>query len=469
MVTTENGNVKPVRMNGKVNGTTHPASSKAEMPKKPVVVELAALPDLILILVPTAVLCISRTGDRKLWAIESALMADTGSVAALLVFTALLSLYLGRISPTLGGLSSFVSLVYSAVFPLTVSIGGARDSNTPSYWTQLNFVIACITIFLYYFNWTFATLATLIAPIGFVDNGLYFPMLLFVATFEAVSHTAKTSFNFEEVSLITCGIFQMLHYVANSPRLMPNEIFLPALTFGMTISIAPAIPLLRQIKHSTNPGKLAVYSYSIIVCTILLVVRPWLVAELGTDPTLWLLRYMTSKEGYEIRLLITVWWIAVLAFGILVPVKFFTASDDGDNGESLNKRRKFFHGIVVLLFLPALGLDVRHPLKHELISRASSRQLPCHWLHLYFSWPKSFETTVFRRLARNSGISFRFSWMRGIQGGLLSLVTFSYSSAVPCRFGCRCMGTLTLQIRFLLRVSAGFFVWAAVMPWYGVG
>jgi len=363
MVTTENGNMKPVRMSGKVNSTTHPALSKAEMVKQPVVVELAALPDLLLILVPTAVLCISGTGERKLWAIELALMTEIGSVAASLVFTALLSLYLGRISPALGGLSSFVSLVYSAVFPFTVSIGGARDSNTTSYWTQLNFVIACITIFLYCFNWTFSTLAILIAPIGFLDRGLYFPVLLFMATFEAVSHTAKTSFNFEEVSLITCGIFHTLNYVAKSPLLMPNEIFLPALTFGMTISIAPAIPLLRQIKHSTNPVKLAVYSYGIIVCTILLVVRPWLVVKLGADPILWVLRYMTSKQGYEMRLLITVWWLAVLAFGIFVPVTFFTTSDDGDNGESLNKRRKFFHGIVVLLFLPSLGLDVRQPPK----------------------------------------------------------------------------------------------------------
>ena len=361
MVTAENGNMKPVGVDGKVSGTTRPASSKAEMAKAPVVAEFAALPDLLLILVPTAVMCFSGPAERKLWAIELELTADTGSVAALLVFVALPSLYLSRISSTLDGLSPFASLVYSAVFPFTVSVGGARDSNTTSSWTQLNFIVACITIFVYYFNWTFPALAILIMPVGFVDKELYSPVLLFMATFEAVSHTAKTSFNFEEVSLITCAIFHTLNHVAKSPPLTPDEIFLPALTFGMTISIAPAIPLLRQITHSMNPVKLAVYSYSIVVCTILLVVRPWLVARLGADPTLWVLGYITSKEGYEMRLLITVWWLAVLAFGIFVPVNFFTTSaDGGDNGESLNKRRKFFHGIVVLLFLPALGLDVRH-------------------------------------------------------------------------------------------------------------
>lgn len=95
--------------------------------------------------------------------------------------------------------------------------------------------------------------------------------------------------------------------------------------------------------------------------SILLGVRPWLVVELGEDPVVWVLNYMTSSEGYELRLVIVAWWIAVLAFGIIVPVKFFTTTSDGhDDGDSLNKRRKFFHGIVVLLFLPALNLDVGH-------------------------------------------------------------------------------------------------------------
>jgi hypothetical protein len=190
-----------------------------------------------------------------------------------------------------------------------------------------------------------------------VGEGLYLRTLLFLATFHAVSHTAKTSFNFEEVSLITCGIYHALIYAAYSPTFASHEIFLPALTFGMMLAIAPAVPLLRRIKTSPTPNKLALSSFAIVLFTILCLVRPWLVAKLGEDPTLWVLKYMMSSEGYEMRLLIVVWWLIVLAFGIFVPVRFFSA-DDGDNGESLNKRRKFFHGIVVLLFLPALSLDV---------------------------------------------------------------------------------------------------------------
>lgn len=201
-------------------------------------------------------------------------------------------------------------------------------------------------------QWT--TLITLI------NARWFFPTLLYITTFQAISVTVHTSFNFEEVSLISHAITHTVLYVVESDnRLSAHEIFLPALTLGMMTAITPAIPTLRKIKKSSNMTKLAIYSYATVIFSILLGVRPWLALELAEDPVIWVLKYMTSSEGYELRLAIVLWWLAVLAFGIIVPVKFFTAtSDQKDNGESLNKRRKFFHGIVVLLFLPALNLDV---------------------------------------------------------------------------------------------------------------
>jgi hypothetical protein len=152
-----------------------------------------------------------------------------------------------------------------------------------------------------------------------------------------------------------------LFYIAKTPlqSLSPHEVFLPALTFGMVAAISPSVPILQKFKTTPNPIKLSICSYAIVAFLILFFIRPWLVHALGTDPVIWVLNYMTSAEGFELRLLIVIWWLFVLAFGILVPVKFFTKTSDArDVGESLNKRRKFFHGIVVLLFLPALHLDV---------------------------------------------------------------------------------------------------------------
>jgi hypothetical protein len=191
---------------------------------------------------------------------------------------------------------------------------------------------------------------------------LYLPTLLYITTFESISNTANTSFNFEEVSLISHAVTHTLLYVSESRHLSPHEIFLPALTFGIMVAIAPAVPILTKIKTTKAPAKLAIASYGAVVLSVLLGVRPWIAAELSEDPIIWVLKYMISSPGYELRLAIVSWWIGVLAFGIIVPVKFFTGTSDSnqlDNGDSLNKRRKFFHGIVVLLFLPALGLDVR--------------------------------------------------------------------------------------------------------------
>jgi hypothetical protein len=338
----------------KMNGTGHELPEKGDSPEKSSGIDMAALPDLFLILLPSALWYVSGTAECK---VKNELGVDFAVSRNVLVVTgvaAAMSFVIWGTSKNIDGLSVFASLVYSAVFPYTVSMGGTGET---THFNQLDLITACLTILLYACNWTLPTLSALIAPVMFVEEGLYVPTLLFLATFHAVSHTAKTSFNFEEVSLIICGIYHALIYAAYSPTLVSHEIFLPALTFGMMLAIAPAVPLLRRIKSSSDPNKLTLSSFAIVVCTILGVVRPWLVAKLGEDPTLWVLKYMISSEGYKMRLLIVVWWLVVLAFGIFVPVRFFSA-DEGDNGESLNKRRKFFHGIVVLLFLPALSLDV---------------------------------------------------------------------------------------------------------------
>jgi hypothetical protein len=130
----------------------------------------------------------------------------------------------------------------------------------------------------------------------------------------------------------------------------------------MIVAIVPAVPVLTKIRMSKNTIRFAISSYGIVVLSVLLGVRPWIAAALSEYPILWVVKYMISSPGYQLRLAIVLWWVAVLAFGIIAPVKFFTGtsgSNPDDNGDSLNKRRKFFHGIVVLLFLPALSLDVR--------------------------------------------------------------------------------------------------------------
>jgi hypothetical protein len=281
-------------------------------------------------------------------------------VISLLVIVGVFSSFEKFRSPRIHNLAVLGSLVYSTVFPFTVSVGEARGYANASSYMDFSFTMACMTVSISTFNPSLPSVCQWATLLTTISMDWYLPAILYVTIFQAISNTAQSSFNFEEVSLISHAITHTLFYVTQSPApLSPHELFLPALTFGMMVSISPAVPILRNIRTSANPMVVATVSYVVVVLSILLGVRPWLMAGLHQDPFLWVIDYMTSSKGYEIRLAIVIWWFAILAFGIIVPVKLFTSSSDQFDDESLNKRRKFFHGIVVLLFLPSLNLDVR--------------------------------------------------------------------------------------------------------------
>jgi len=346
-------------------------------------------------------------------------------VMALLGLVTFFSVYERKRSRDEHFLATSASLVYSSIFPFTISIGKShRHAASPAF-TELNFMLACLTMAISTFNPTLHVLSLWITVIPLIHENLYFSAILYATIFGAISNTAEASFNFEEVSLISQAVTHTLLYVVDTSRtfLEPHEIFLPALTFGMLISISPAVPMLRKIKMSSDPIRLAISSYVVVIGSIFLIVRPWLVFELAEDPIAWVWNYMTSSEGYKLRLAIVGWWLIVLAFGILVPVKFFnTTSDNQDNGESLNKRRKFFHGIVVLLFLPALNLDVCISLCH-LIDRATSHPSQCHLRHRCSCLQKLYAITRFLQSVLSSQTFSLYSRMSAIHEVHLSLVT----------------------------------------------
>jgi len=356
MVSGENGSTIP-KVNGHLNPCPEYNHNEKEMSRKS---SWTALPDLLLTLFPTGILLTSGTTDGRNQTLHALMKSDRTYLACLLVLSLVFTWYEKLRSVGLHRVSILSSLVYSSVFPFTVSMGLSKSHSASSY-TDFSFIMACANMWISCFNPTLIEISPWASIIALFHERWYLPTLLYITTFESISNTAYTSFNFEEVSLISHAVTHTLLYVSGPRRLSPHEIFLPALTFGIMVAITPAVPVLSKIRTSKAPTKIAIASYGAVVLSILVGVRPWIAAELSQDPVVWLLTYMISAPGYELRLVIVLWWIAVLAFGIIVPVKFFTGTSDAsqlDNGESLNKRRKFFHGIVVLLFLPALGLDV---------------------------------------------------------------------------------------------------------------
>jgi hypothetical protein len=270
------------------------------------------------------------------------------------------------------------SLVYSTLFPTTVVLGGTRAQATGNSYLNSSLWIAGATVLLSLCNLRIEDLS-LWSSVLTLDSRLYFSLLLYFAIFGAISETATTSFNFEENSLISQAVTHLVLYVSQVPMrdLTYYEIFLPAWTFGLMIAISPATPFLKRIRAAKDPIRLVLISFIVVFFSVVLSIRPWILEALGEDPVIWVLKYMLWSDGFQIRLLIVSWWLVVLAFGILVPVWFFSGSDGQDNGESLNKRRKFFHGIVVLLFIPSLCLDVLLSTA-DLTNRVISRQWQCH-------------------------------------------------------------------------------------------
>lgn len=340
-----------------------------------------------------------------------------------LALVALFPIY-KRIRSTESYLSTFTSLIYSSVFPFTVSIGKLRGYSTTSPYSELSLTMACVNMYIRVFN---PTLRQWLVLMPLIHERWCLPTLLYVVIFATISGTAQTSFNFEEVSLISQAATHALFFVVDSPTgsLSPPEIFLPAFTFGILFAIAPALPILRKIKTSSSPIKSTILIFILVIASIFILVRPWLVAELGEDPIEWVWNYMTRSEGHELRLAIVGWWFTVLAFGIIVPVKFFTAFDGQDSSESRNKRRKFFHGIVVLLFLPALSIDVLGSLDF-LMSSVILHQLQCHLRHLCFCSQRLYDIIKFLQSAPNSKLSSLYLLMSVIHEVLLLSVIYSF-------------------------------------------
>ena len=180
-------------------------------------------------------------------------------------------------------LSLLGSLVYSSVFPFTVTVGGTSGSSMDPSYVEFDFVLACMTVCISTFNPSLDDLLQWTTFLAAIDARWYLPTLLYVSIFGVISNTAEKSFNFEEVSLISHAVTHTMLYVGEPPRrgLLPHEIFLPALTFGMLAAIIPAVPVLLKIRNSSKSLELAVISYVIVIISIFLAVRPWIVSNLG--------------------------------------------------------------------------------------------------------------------------------------------------------------------------------------------
>lgn len=189
-----------------------------------------------------------------------------------------------------------------------------------------------------------------------------------------------------------------------------QETFLFAFLWGLFLAVLPAIPFLSKnvrlakIKPHHRPKNItkqrymcAIYAYISIAFVVLTLVRSFLAHQLSSDPFIFLGSYLVEAP---VRLALALYWAFITASGIIVVIYFWGSKpvgglsgfpnsamrllrrssmsthpheeeendDDDDNdiffeGEdtlaqrarALDRRRKFFHGLVVVLFLPTLN------------------------------------------------------------------------------------------------------------------
>jgi dolichol kinase len=240
-------------------------------------------------------------------------------------------------------------------------------------------------------SWT-PTSGTSVEMLGYAFSGSLRPLL--GVQFHALGRVlAGTSLNEVELSLLSQAL------TAFTWRYMTQECaFYETLLFGMLggllIACAAADPFLKQsmrlakIKPHHRPKNCARLkleaagkAYGVLAGLVVFAIRPWINHALDQDVFLWLVNYVTL-----VRLCLIVYWVAVAGTGVIVVIYFWGSKpvgglsglprnalkllspkeddvffEDEDTQQrrarALDRRRKFFHGLVVVLFLPTLNRD----------------------------------------------------------------------------------------------------------------
>ena len=231
-----------------------------------------------------------------------------------------------------------------------------------------------------------------------------FIAILHVQIIELGRALVGTSLNVIELALISHGFSAFTIYHLSHEHSM-HETFLFSFLWGLLFAVYPAIPLIRanlrlaRMKPHHRPKNVvklrftyALYAYIIIAVVILTAVRLYLIKQLRSDPFVYILNYIWTKH----RILLTIYWATIAGSGIIIVIYFWgskpvgglsnfpnsalrlmstiTRNDHTEADEvffeeehtlarrarALDRRRKFFHGLVVVLFLPTINRDPQY-------------------------------------------------------------------------------------------------------------
>ncbi|KAJ3183930.1 hypothetical protein HDU87_006048 [Geranomyces variabilis] len=164
------------------------------------------------------------------------------------------------------------------------------------------------------------------------------------------------------------------------------NVFMHALLFGMLMIGMVLAPLLRRVSSTRAEGNqrmfvgLSLGFYVATVALVLFVIAPWTALCLGTNPFMWTIDFVFTPEHN--RLLIAGFWASVIALGVTVAYQKFPTNT---NSTSLNLKRKYFHVLATLMFIPGYILDP--DFMHLAFSLALSVLILFEYIRHFYVWP----------------------------------------------------------------------------------
>ncbi|KTW30291.1 hypothetical protein T552_00766 [Pneumocystis carinii B80] len=185
----------------------------------------------------------------------------------------------------------------------------------------------------------------------------------------------------EEISLVSHALSGLLQNFIYFQTDLSHELFMVLAFFGPILIIWPAIPFLKEYIRITQISycrrthamearriRYAIFSYFTIGISIFIMLQFGIKLYSTEHKNLifWFINYLIYEKGSEIRQKILLWWMNCLIFTMLFIRIFFYAQkskkqinhkNERISGSKLNKRRKLFHGLVIIMFLPTLYLD----------------------------------------------------------------------------------------------------------------
>ncbi|CCG83481.1 Dolichol kinase [Taphrina deformans PYCC 5710] len=303
-------------------------------------------------------------------------------------------------------------LLYVVLLPQSVALTKCSASTGSLLATNVQItVVSYLHAFLPYFrplgHWT-PQPDTSIQFLGYLVSDDIYVATLHLQVLRLGRELVGRSLNTIELDLLAHALTSFtIHYLRAAPSDLNHltETFLFTFIYGLLIAIFPTIPILKRnvqlakIRPHHRPknttalhNRYAIRVYGIVTVMILALVRHVFIRQTGLEPFIFVVGYLIERP---MRIALAIYWAVVSTTGVIVVIYFWgskpvggisglpdsarrllrqstenslhhAADDDvffeeedtiARRARALDRRRKFFHGLIVVLFLPTMNIE----------------------------------------------------------------------------------------------------------------